>query len=180
MSQQVKVTTGLTAEEEAQLIVLLQKVRQPWSYQFYLSLCQSVCLTATETVFLRWIEGKLYVLLIERDSDDPHFKDQVHSPGSMLRATDYKGEGLAAFQDPIARACQEVNFDSENIRPKFAGFLSHNTSRGAELAMVFVCLYEDPVFDGDQRRNDWYQVDQLPRNIISHHRAVIRTAVQAV
>jgi hypothetical protein len=178
MSQKVKLTAGLTAEEETHLIKLLKKVRQPWSYEFYLGFCPLACLTATETVFLRWIKGRLYVLLVKRDSNDPHFKGQVHSPGSMLRATDNKGEGLDAFKDPIARACKEVNFDPESIRLKFAGFLSHNTPRGAELAMIFACLCEgeDPVFSG----NDWYLVDQLPGNIISHHLAIVKIAVQTV
>ncbi|OGE79935.1 MAG: hypothetical protein A2826_00085 [Candidatus Doudnabacteria bacterium RIFCSPHIGHO2_01_FULL_43_23] len=170
-----EVTAGLTAKEERTLISLLGKIGQPWSQELYLAICPHLCLTATETVFIKKIGGVLFVLLPDRNANDPNWAGLPHSPGSMLRGTDTKGKNIDGFADPISRACREIGVDPKQVTIGFADFITQQTARGPELGMVFACTTSQ-----EPKKGAWYPINCLPGSIILHHIAIIEIAKKQV
>jgi hypothetical protein len=135
---------------------------------FFNAVAKGFALTAIETVVLCHHDGHVQVLLTRRSKHDtiPAWRGKWHSPGSMLRASD------RSYEDAFERTQANELRARFSRKPRFAGTCFHHHERGAEIALVFVCELE-----GEPAIGCYYDVDELPDDLISHHRVVIQTAV---
>lgn len=166
-------TKGLTETEEATLIMLLNKVKQPWSAEFYNALAPHVALTAIETVFLRKINGELRVLLTKRPANDTHWANMWHSPGTMFRATDVPKQLEVPGNFRMAFDRVEIEIGCRILYAIHVGCIPQLTLRDPELGQVFLCEFADT-----PKKGDFFPVDQLPSSIIGHHPVLIDAAVK--
>lgn len=161
-------TEGLTEAEEQEGIRILNKVGARMSMAFYNAVAAKFVLTAIETVVLREHARNTQVLLTERSVNDVHYAGQMHSPGSMLRASDQPGSYADAF-NRVQRSELKVTFCKE---PEFVGNLFQYTERGPENGVVVICETKD-----EPAKGNFCDVDKLPANLIHHHYPIIDLAV---
>lgn len=161
------VTEGLTKAEEQQVLELLNKVGSRMSAEFYNAVAAKFVLTAIETVPLRRRGDTVEVLLLERNPNDTFYAGQVHSPGSMLRASDQ------TYGDALRR----VQWAELGLRfaepPQFVSPLFQSTPRGPENGLVFACRLE-----AEPTIGKFHDVTSLPPNVIEHHRPIIQAATE--
>lgn len=116
-------------------------------------------------------DGTIQVLLTKRGADDPNWPNQLHSPGTVIRATDVNDDGT--FSSAIGRIVRQELGDMElRTAPKLVTHLFHHVKRGVEIGFVhWVVVGSAP------DHCEFYDVTALPDNLIEHHYKVIATAL---
>ena len=124
-----------------------------------------------ELVPVRNNNGTTEVLLFKRDDDDPTWPGQLHTPGTVVRATD-EGDG---FHKPFQRLyADELQFQPEPT-PRLVTQTLHKVARGTELATIF---YVD-LTNSEPPVGKWYPADELPDSLVETQRGFIAEAVKA-
>jgi hypothetical protein len=112
------------------------------------------------------------VLLIARDDDDPFWPGMLHTPGTVVRATDLnKGErdDWLAFK----RILSEELADTKVGPPQYVGSMFHDSKRGTEQAQLYwIEVLDEPI------AGSFYPVDDLPPELIDSQTAFIGQAVR--
>lgn len=170
MLKRPKIVPGTV--DEQQLIRLLGRVESPMSNELYNAIAPIVPAVAVESVILRKVKDKTQVYLVQRPDNDAHWPREWHSPGTLLRASD------ACDRDPIAVALKRIEARELGIKFKtyrFTGrFVFHQTPRGSEMSLVYVCTVEE-----EPKVGGFFPVNELPQSLIIHQQPVIRIAHEA-
>ncbi|MBU4380853.1 hypothetical protein L6255_03710 [Candidatus Parcubacteria bacterium] len=158
------IADNLSETEEKKLVSLLDKVGPKMPTPVYNAVAAKFVLVAIETVILRRKQGKVEVFLAKRPPTDAYYPNMLHSPGTILRASDRPG----SYQDAFERVQKNelgVNFV---FPPEFVGSYYFHTSRGPENSLVFLCEVEK-----EPKTGKFYDVRNLPENLLPHHYIVI-------
>jgi hypothetical protein len=162
------------SDQDDQKIADSLKAYQPGflPYPIFEQIARLVALPIIEFIPLRMAEnGQVEVLLIERVADDPLWPGALHTPGTVIRATDLaegKQENWPAF-DRILK--DELN-DTEVSAPHYVGSIFHESKRGAEQAQLYWVEVA-----GEPKTGKFYPAESLPDNFIESQRAFVRAAV---
>ncbi len=118
-----------------------------------------------EFVPLKIIDGKINILLIPRESDDPLWPSMLHTPGTAVRPSD------KSLEDSFSRLLDHELGDINVSSLDYAGMQLHHTDRGNDLAHIFYGEV-DGVSSGT-----YYPVNALPDNIIASQLPMIKAVV---
>lgn len=122
-------------------------------------------LTAIEFVPLRKNNNSIEVLLLRRASDDPFWPNMLHTPGTVLRASDMSFEGAYSrlFKDELNSLPQPVKFFGNEV-------LLNNRGR----AIIFKNIID---VTGVSTSGEFYDIKTLPEDILVEHKVMIKEAV---
>ena len=125
-----------------------------------------------EIVLLRKNEkGEICTIVLQREEDDPVWPGKVHTPGTVLRATDAEGDFADAFSRIIKKELGNLEIE---FGPEFVSYEFHQVGRGREIALVFFVVYS-----GEAKCGTEVKVDALPDNIVDTQLKFIKKAVDA-
>lgn len=122
-----------------------------------------------EVIPVRMEGGKVQVLLTRREATDQVWPNKLHVPGTVLRATDGKGD----FRDAFNRIFKEELGCKEEVLPVFTGNRFVEGDRGSELGVMYYTEINGKTSDGQ-----WYDVDNLPGDLIEYQIVFIKKAVK--
>lgn len=125
-----------------------------------------------ELVPVRHTSKKIEILLIRRPPDDPNWPNELHVPGTVLRATDLP-RGVQSALERIR--ADELKLSAYDKTPTFVDFEFHQMKRGPELALVF---YVD-LTGIDMSVGVWTDSSELPNDIVEGQRNFIARACSA-
>lgn len=155
---EIVTTDGLTPREDSQLARLLSKWRGGRiSTPVFTQLARITPIAIVEVVILRDSNEALETLLIPRPKDDPIWHGMYHTPGTTLRASDYKRADQNPLKGAFERIEREVN--NELSPPTYAGLLLRLSERGPDVSQIFIAQ----LLGGAtlQPEHLWYPVAQL-------------------
>ncbi|MBI5466905.1 MAG: hypothetical protein HY975_01670 [Candidatus Kerfeldbacteria bacterium] len=157
-------------EDESRVVEFLHKL-EPGKLPFnvFHAVAGITVTPIIEVVPLRRHNGTIEVLLFTREASDPVWGGLLHTPGTVVRASDRQGSFADAF-DRILKG--EMAGVSVIGQPTFVETRFHQVKRGRELAMV----YWVTVAEAGHGRGSWYQVEALPATIVDTQREFIATA----
>lgn len=113
--------------------------------------------------------GQVEVLLLKRSANDPVWPGQLHTPGTVVRATDV-GDALEV---PLERLYGSELQLQASADPVFVEIKLHKVARGTELATI---MYVD-LSNKDVSVGTWYPSNFLPENLVTTQRDFIIKAV---
>jgi hypothetical protein len=129
---------------------------QGFSPELYNALARLVPSVAIEAVLLRRHGGEIQVYMTRRSPNDTAYPNQVHSPGSILRA----GE---LYEDVLARL-SEREFHAPIIHYDYVGEIFMEEERGwFNNRVLLVQVPRKPI------GGEWFSVDALPDDVVDHH-----------
>ncbi len=121
----------------------------------------------------------LEVLLTRRDEHDIFWPNMLHIPGTVILATDTKGDREDPFAEgmydgPLLRLlAHEMEYRELIGRPEFVGNVHRETARGSEAVVVFAAEL------AHTSSNDaMYPIDDLPNDIIDVHYPLITSTAK--
>lgn len=118
-----------------------------------------------EIVPLRRHSNVTEVLLLKRDADDPVWPDKLHTPGTVVRATDT----LQVAQERILN--KELS-GIEVSKPKFVTNIMHHSGRGMEASQIYWVEVK-----GETNIGKFYDLEHLPDNLVQTQLDFITRAV---
>lgn len=144
-------------------------------YPIFEQIARIVALPILEIIPLRRADdGRTEVLLIERAADDPLWPGALHTPGTVIRATDvHTGETPQNWQ-ALERVLRDELMDTKVGPPQYVGSLLHESKRGVEQAQ----LYWVEVLDETPKAGAFYDVNDLPAKLIDSQTRFIQLAAQ--
>lgn len=153
---------SMTQDEIERTTALLKKLQPGFlPYPIFEQIARLVALPIVEFIPLRMNAiNEIEVLLIDRGPDDPLWPNALHTPGTVIRATDTnKGErdSWSAFDRIIHDELQ----GTEISNPHYVGSILHDSRRGTEQAQ----LYWVEVL-GRHKAGHFYRVNELPSELI--------------
>ncbi len=132
-------------------------------------ICKKVVLTAFEVVSLRTSsDGQTQVLLSQRPDSDLWYPGEMHSPGVMLIPSDKDDENFVTALERLKVTELE---GLQTSQPMFVANKILNTKRGVENANIHWMRVS-----GEPTHGKFYDIDNLPDNLINHHKVIIKTA----
>ena len=159
---------ALQDSEIEQLVNLLQNIEtgQDLPETVFFEFARLQCLPVIELVPLRRTAQGTEVLLIGRPATDPFFADQVHNPGTIVRAKDKTIDG--ALQRLISHELPgtvlgELVYVTTQL---------HQSKRGNEWATVFRVEVND-----NNGVGKWYPANNLPANLVESQYEFIQLAI---
>jgi hypothetical protein len=168
-------------KELAKYLAALTQSGQPWPKEVFFSVAEKFALTPIEAIVLRRnTSGKIEVLLMQRESDDPHWKDMYHTPGTIALEEDVMPDDelpedfdpVKMYAKPLARL-QEKEYGEKFDSVYYVGPVLHKVARGPESAQMFVCTIK-----GEPTKGKYFAVDELPDNIVPTQIKFIRFAAK--
>ena len=159
---------GPSPEEITAAARVLAKLRPGFlPFDIFIQFTRLMVASVVEVVPLRRKSGKVEVLLLPRGSDDTLWPNMVHTPGTLLRATDREN----SFEDAFDRIREETGGISFVGHPVFVQAYVRKSRRGMENSRVF---YVEVA--GSAVKGAFCAVDALPNNLVPGQRAFIRAA----
>lgn len=123
-----------------------------------------------EIVPLRSFKGKIQVLLVRREINDPFWPNKLHTPGTVLRPSDKTGSVEDAFNRILDG---ELGYLGER-NPVFVKMRLSKSSRGSEFAAVYYLEILEEVKNGE-----WFDADDLPEDLVQVQDDLIKMAVES-
>lgn len=134
-------------------------------YPIFVEIARLCALPIVEIVPFRRNGATIDILLLDRGSDDPLFPNQLHTPGTVVRATDTE-------QTAIDRILETELGGTLTTSPVLVAYVLHKSKRGSESARVFwVEVLEEP------RKGKFYTSENLPDALMESQRDFIQTAL---
>lgn len=160
---------SLTPTDEAKLLELIAKC-EPGNLpsRVFEAVAKIAVYPAIEFVLLRVREGEIETLLFQRSWDDPVWPGQWHAPGTILRPTD------ATVEDAKARLIQDELMGMQLSGPHFVGVAMNNYLRGNGLGIEYWLEVS-----GEPANGQFYNVNQLPNDIVKEQTQLLQRAIQA-
>ncbi len=163
----------MTDDEIQQTADLLKRFEPGFlPYPIFEQVARIVALPIVEFIPLRKTESGVEVLLIARSADDALFPGLLHTPGTVVRATDYGSEANGLWL-PYRRIIHDELQDTELGKPQYVGSLLNKSKRGAEQAQI----YWIEVL-GDPKVGSFYAVTDLPDSLMDSQVNFIQDAVR--
>lgn len=123
-----------------------------------------------EVVPLRLTADKqVEILLIQREADDPVWPDQLHVPGTVVRASDTVG----SYADAFTRVATELR-DTQIKDPVFVQNILHHSGRGMESSQIYWVEVT-----GEPKTGAFYNTESLPKNLVQSQLDFIPHAIAA-
>jgi hypothetical protein len=161
---------GDDIEQTAELLKRFEPGFLP--YPVFEQIARIVALPIVEFVPLKMTDdGKVLVLLTD-PYDTQLFAGELHTPGTVIRATDMVHEAGKRWA-PFERILHDELSDTLIGPPCYAGSVSHVSKRGAEQAQV----YWVEVL-GEPHAGRLYPTDPLPANCMQSQIGFINLAVE--
>jgi len=159
----------MTDDEIQQATDLLKKLEPGFlPYPVFEQVARLVALPILELVPYRMANGQLEILLLERPANDRFWPNALHTPGTVIRASDLNAQthGLeAAFTRLVRDELGDVRLGA----PQFVASLLHESKRGTEQAQVYCAeLLEEP------KVGKLFAVSELPENLIAQQHDFIQ------
>jgi len=134
----------------------------------FISIARLAVLTAIEFIPLRKGQGDtIEVLVFERPATDPIWPSMLHTPGTILLATDN------SFEDGFKRLFNDELATDELIVPIFSGINMIHHKRGAGVTIEYI-LNINKEYNGGK----FYDVQDLPANFIVEQIDLVRRAAE--
>lgn len=140
-------------------------------YSIFEQVARLVALPIVEFIPLRSCGGQTEVLLIARPDEDPLWPGMLHTPGTVIRATD-AGDAQTNWQAFERIMHDELRGVSIN-KPHYVGSLFHSSKRGAEQAQLY---WVEVV--AETKIGRFYRASDLPAELMDSQRAFILEAVR--
>lgn len=121
-----------------------------------------------EIVPLRENNGITQVLLVRREADDPFWPSMWHTPGTVLRATDKKGDLNDAFRRILVNELECY----EELTPTFVNIRFSQSTRGSEFSAIFIIDLKE-----ESKNGEWFDVNNLPKELVKSQEELIKIAV---
>lgn len=118
-----------------------------------------------EIVPLRRRENSIQILLLKRESDDPVWPNQLHIPGTVVRATD-------TLDSALERILTKELSSTATSKPKFVKSILHHSGRGMESSQIY---WVDVI--GEATAGQFYDVKNLPKTIVASQMDFIPAAI---
>lgn len=142
-------------------------------YPIFEQIARLVALPIVEFVPLHLNEaGKCEVLLIARPDDDTLWPGLLHTPGTVVRATDLN-KGQQDDWQAFKRIVHDELLDSEVGTPHYVGSIFHESKRGAEQAQLYWIE-----ITGEPKVGNFYPVDDLPEGLMESQLSFIKLAAE--
>jgi hypothetical protein len=140
-------------------------------YPVFEQIARLVALPIIEFIPLRMRDREVEVLLIARPEDDPLWPGLLHTPGTVIRATDLHDgqDNWPAFKRIVDDELQHTEIGN----PHYVGSIFHQSKRGAEQAQLYWVEVR-----GEPRVGSFYPADKLPDELIESQKAFINEAVR--
>ncbi|HSX36314.1 MAG TPA: hypothetical protein VLH84_05275 [Patescibacteria group bacterium] len=158
----------MTDKEKTELIRLLGMC-EPGALpeEVFIAFARLTVLPAIEFVPLRYNEGHIEVLLIERPASDPIWPGMLHTPGTVLRSND------KTAQDAFDRLLHEELIVDGKYTMTFNGWSFVHIKRGAGVTLEYIIqLAQQPL------HGKYYPYDKLPNNFIEDQQDMVGRAVE--
>lgn len=162
--------SDISSEDVDHAVAILQRLKPGFlPFPIFNEVARLTVLPIVDIVPIRRENGVTQVLLTQREEDDPFWPGMWHNPGTVVRATD-SGD----YTDAFARVIEsELGIEKPAVI-KYAAHLFHHTNRGAESSRIYWAeLPEQP------RHGKYFSIDNLPKDVIQSHLAVLEAAVKA-
>jgi hypothetical protein len=158
---------SLNDAEQKQLVELLKKLEPGFlPFEIFLQITRVVVTPVIEFVPLRVQEDKVQVLLLDRDV----WPFGLHTPGTVIRATDNADSNYQAFHRILHDELQDIKVS----QPYYAGSNLHPSQRGMEQAQVFwIEVLEEP------KVGEFHDVDSLPEKTMDSQIPFIKLAASS-
>ena len=151
---------SLSKSEQKQLVHLLNKLEPGFFPSEIFYALARLIVTATYLVVPLYFDKELeelYVHLIQKEDDDPHWSGLLHIPGKIILPTD------KSIDDVYSRLYQEEVKGLDILNgPIFCGYVFDKIPRGKEVSIInYVMLKSKPNF------GELHKTSDLPKNIVS-------------
>jgi hypothetical protein len=161
----------MNKEEENKLVSLLKKLKPGFlPYDIFVEMARIIALPIIEIVPFRIISGQVEVLLLSRGIKDEIWPNALHTPGTVILATDSEENNLGAF----SRVFDDELKGTEATTPYYVGSRFNKSKRGAEQAQIY---WVEIV--GEPKAGVFYAVNDLPDSLISSQLGFISQAVDS-
>ena len=140
-------------------------------YPIFEQVARLVALPIVEFVPLRKGENGIEVLLIARPDDDPLWPGLLHTPGTVIRATDLnegRQENWPAFDRILNDELKGTTVGS----PHYVGSILHQSKRGAEQAQLYWVEVVGMPIEGK-----FYEASNLPQGLIISQSIFIKACI---
>lgn len=140
-------------------------------YPIFEQMARIMALPVVEFIPLRRSESGVEVLLIDRGPDDPIWPNALHTPGTVIRATDlnHGADNQIAFERIIHDELHDTNVGE----PHSFGNVLHESKRGIEQAQLYWIEVT-----GEPQVGTFYGTQSLPANLIDSQRDFIISAAR--
>lgn len=160
--------SNLSDEEVKTVERLLQKLEPGFlPLPIFLQVTRLTTTAIIEFVPLRMREGKVEILLTRRSADDPAWPSLLHTPGTVIRATD-------TLESAFSRLQTEELEGVDVSLPVFVKNVLHHSGRGLESSQVFWLEVL-----GEPKAGDFYPADDLPADLAASQMDFIPAAIDA-
>jgi hypothetical protein len=109
--------------------------------------------------------GKVEILLLQRPSDDPIWPNQLHVPGTVIRALD-------SFESAFGRIMSKELNNLPTTELKFVKNIIHHSGRGMESSQVYWIEVRAKPTDGH-----FYDINDLPKTLVKSQMDFIPAAI---
>lgn len=163
----------MTDDEIRQATELLKGLEPGFlPYPIFEQVARLVALPILELVPYRFKSGRIEILLLERSGNDRFWPNMLHTPGTVIRATDLN-EQTHSLQAAFDRLVHDELGDVRLGPPMFIASLLHESKRGTEQAQVYCAeLLEEP------KVGRLFSVQDLPENLIAQQHDFIRQVAE--
>jgi hypothetical protein len=145
-------------EEISSAAEILSKLRPGYlPFSIFLEITRLVTTSIVEIVPLFKEGDKIYVLLTRRSEDDPNWPNKLHTPGTVVRATDEEGNYESAF--------------SRILQDELRGIAIIGKPGMEDAKIFYVELAEKP------NLGEFHNSEDLPEDIVDTQVAFIKLAV---
>lgn len=127
--------------------------------------------SVVEIVPLRLHKDRVEVLMTQRDTDDPYWASMLHTPGTVIRATDREGGYMDAFKRILQEELGSVQVQAS---PTYVETVFHRNTRGMTDAKIFFVEVT-----GEPTIGAFYGADSLPANTVESQIEFIHSAAEA-
>jgi len=156
----------MSQEEVTALTTELKKLPQGYLPEpIFNQVARIAALTAIEFIPLRKNNDTVEVLLFRRASDDPFWPSLLHTPGTIVRASD------VSFDDAYNRLFTD-ELNSISLPVEFFGNEMMLNNRGRAVVFKYIVDVTDI-----QTSGDFYAINSLPEDLLAEHRVMIKEAV---
>jgi hypothetical protein len=160
----------ITSEEVRDVVHGLSKIEPGvLPFDIFHAVTRVVATPIVELVPLRRNhDGKPEILLLRREADDPVWPNQLHVPGTVVRASDEEG----SFKDAFGRISKELGGIALEA-PTLVKNIIHHSGRGMEVSQI----YWTDVSGLEQAQGEFFPADNLPEEIVQSQLDFIPEAV---
>lgn len=154
-----QVTSGFGPDDDKTAVEILKKWNGgPLGDELFTVIAGMIPQSIVEVVVLRQVDGVVQALLIPRPAGDVLWSGMEHTPGTVLRNSDFLREDNNPLQGAFDRVRREISTPFVS-GPAFVGMHYNMGQRGAGVSQIFVATITESERSGNSR---WYPVLQLP------------------